>query len=84
MIKAFVIYLVIFSLTGCVSLTVDKAVGLTPEDEICIIDNPSVRKDFVSAYQASFEKLGYKASIQKLDDGTCLVTSMYSASYGMH
>jgi len=84
MIKKVVVCLVVLTLTGCVSLTIDKVAGITPADKICIINNPAVRKDFVDAYKVSIEKIGYDALVKESDDHTCQVTSTYTANYGMH
>ena len=84
MIKKIVFCLAVLTLTGCASLTIDKIVDFNPTDDICIINNPSVKKAFVDAYKVSIEKLGYEVSIKQSDENACRITSTYTASYGMH
>lgn len=75
---------VVLVLTACVSQTVQKVVGITTNDEICIIDNPAVRLDFLTAYKSSIESRGYQVSVVNSTDNECSVTSTYTANYGMH
>ena len=80
----FLVLIALHTLSGCVSQTVDKVVGLSPNDEICIINNPAVRKDFENAYRASIEKMGYKTKLLAVGDSSCEFTSTYVANYRMH
>jgi hypothetical protein len=69
-------------LTGCVSLDVTKAVNIDGK-EICIIENPYVQTDFLTAYERKIQDKGYKTKIIK-DASACKITSTYTATYGEH
>jgi hypothetical protein len=71
-------------LSGCTSIKINPVAGINTDEIICIIKNPGVNQNFVEAYKASIESVGYQATIKESDDGSCVVTSNYSAHYGMH
>ncbi len=70
--------------TGCCSKKVSTVEGISKQDEICIIENTEVRSEFLDVYKASIEKQGYKTSIKKGIDESCVYTSRYTATYGFH
>lgn len=79
--KAYIAILVL-ALTGCVSVDVTKATRISGK-EICIVDNPSVRRDFRDAYERQIQAKGYTTKIIN-DVSACQVTSTYVATYGWH
>lgn len=56
-------------------------VSISSGSEICIIDNPRVRADFLQAYQQALVSRGYAAKVIQSTSslGACPVTSKYVA-----
>ena len=84
--KSKIVFYGTFALTvgGCVSKKVDTVEGISKQDEICIIENTEIRREFLDVYKKSIEKQGYKVLIKKGADDQCVYTSTYTATYGFH
>ncbi|MES9905152.1 MAG: Sbal_3080 family lipoprotein [Sedimenticola sp.] len=81
-------YLILVSLvvilSGCTSLDVTSAKNIDG-NEICVINNVSVKKDFTDAYIRQINENGYKSRlIDESEKNGCIITSTYAATYGFH
>jgi hypothetical protein len=75
--------LALTALCGCATTQRVTALEKTPTDEVCIVENPAVRREFVMAYQRSLTQLGYRPRL--LPPGSavtdCPLTSTYVARW---
>jgi len=72
-------------LYGCVSMNVKKVSDLKGNEEICIVDAPSVRQAFRDAYERRIIENGYQTRIiTDKNDPSCELTTTYFATYGVH
>ena len=72
-------------LYGCVSMNVNKVDDLRGNEEICIVDAPSVRQAFRDAYERRIIEKGYQTRIiTNINDPSCELTTTYFATYGSH
>ncbi|MFL0810003.1 MAG: hypothetical protein K6L76_06285 [Agarilytica sp.] len=70
-------------LNGCVSQTFQKASGIAPESEICVVKNTFTRNDFFNTYRDTLHNAGFHTKeISK--PGECSVYTTYTVQYGNH